>query len=94
MWFSIFYLNYYIFFPIHFTYMGVLAACMPVHHLYAYCPRRSKEGTMPPRIGIQMVVSCYESAGNLGPLEEQVENHSPISRFLTQLLKIPHYYRR
>jgi hypothetical protein len=56
--------------------MGVLLACMSVHHVCAWCPQRAEEGVRSPETGVLDVsCSCELTGGfwdlNLDPLEGQ-----------------------
>jgi hypothetical protein len=54
--------------------MGALPACMSVHHMNAWCPKRSEEGDGSPRTrikdGYKALRGCCEL--NLGLLEEKL----------------------
>jgi hypothetical protein len=46
--------------------------CIYVGHAHAWCLRRPEEGVDPPELELWMFVSRHVSAGNSGPLEEQL----------------------
>ena len=41
-----------------------LSAYMSVHHMYAWCPRRSKSASSPLELELQRVAICHLVAGN------------------------------
>ena len=54
--------------------MGVLPACMSVHHKHAWCLQRPEEPARTPGTGVsdgcELAWGCWEL--NLGPLEEHL----------------------